>query len=63
MYEHGTDKVIARRDLLHPNADGHKSMSDTIILYLAQQVCLLFVISLCGPFFLAPRPRSWRRND
>lgn len=38
MYEHGTDKVLERRDLLHPNADGHKSMADMIIIYLAQQV-------------------------
>lgn len=38
IYEHGTNKLLDRHDLLHPNADGHKSMADTIIMYLAQQV-------------------------
>lgn len=39
VYEFGTGKVIEnRKDLLHPNADGHKMMADTIIMYLQQQV-------------------------
>ncbi|KAL7409798.1 hypothetical protein BDY24DRAFT_401796 [Mrakia frigida] len=41
IYEHGTNKLLDRHDLLHPNADGHKSMADTIIMYLAQQLCFL----------------------
>lgn len=39
IYEFGTGKVLEdRKDVLHPNADGHKMMADTIIMYLQQQV-------------------------
>ncbi|KAL7415140.1 hypothetical protein BDY24DRAFT_440085 [Mrakia frigida] len=41
VYEHGTDNILERRDLLHPNANGHRALGDTINIYLAQQLCFL----------------------
>lgn len=65
MYEHGTDKMLERRDLLHPNANGHKSMADMIIIYLAQQVSAyrsVFYTSLLEEIGKRKR-RERRRGD